>query len=893
MNINVNNAFDYLTGKKTYSYSDSVSSATTAACEAVVMLENKNECLPLSADKPLCVFGRMQKDYFISGTGSGGRVNPPYVTNITDSLKEMGVPVDKETEEFYDNFVKENPYDSDNDWTHPWAQKEPELDAEFVAAAASRCDTALVVIARTAGEDKDLAPQEGSYYLSETEKNNLAVIRNAFKNVCVVLNVCGVIDMSWVNEYSVDATLYLWNGGMMGGTAAAKVLLGEVSPSGKLPDTIPVSRDVCPAFNNYGSNEFNLYQEDIFVGYRYYGTFAKEHIAYPFGYGLSYTKFETVYNGYEQTENGVKVSFTVKNIGSVSGKEVVQCYCSQPQGMLGKADKVLCGFYKTKLLEAGESENGEIFVPERYIASYDDSGKSGNRYCYVLEKGVYTYSIGNSSVDNSPVFEIALDETKVIKQCASALAPVREFERMTNCGGKPVMEKVPVREREYPLPVYEKLPFTGDKGITLYDVADKKAEMSEFIAQFTDKELCCIVRGEGMNSPKVTPGTGAAFGGVAKSLFEKKIPVMCCTDGPSGIRMVSDAKCFSYPSATAIAATWNQEIAEEMYLHCGNELASYAVDMLLGPGTNIHRDPMGGRNFEYFSEDPILAGKMCAAVCRGLDNAGVSGVIKHFLANNQEQARHDVDSVLSERAVREIYAFPFYIAVTESNVRSVMTSYNPVNGIWAASNTDLCTGILRDDFGFDGFVMSDWWAKVSDDDGKGCITNLKAMVRAQNDIYMVCSDAETRPDNLEESLEKGIITREQLGACANNICRYALDSLSFKAMREGYGNVDPKSLIEGKEPVFVADVVDGKVNYKADRSCRTVIAVDIISNTPALTQSDIQLIISWKNATTYTVGGTDGKTITEYRLVSLLEGDNEFAFHTETDKTSVVKLTVY
>jgi len=889
---NINNAFQYLTGKKVYSYDDSYPSALQCGTEAIVMLEN-NGCLPLKENACVAVYGRMQKYYLIAGTGSGGRVNPPYTTNIVDSLKNAGVKVDAATESFYDEFVKENPYDPDNGWTHPWSQKEPELDESFVEQAAKKNDTAIIVIARTAGEDKDCAPVEGSFYLSETEENNISIIRQKFSKVCVVLNVCGVMDMSWVKKHSVDAVLYLWQAGMAGGDAAAMVLTGKASPDGRLPDTIPVNRDVCPAAKNYGNSEYNLYAEDIYVGYRYYNTFAKDDIAYPFGYGLSYTSFQINVVNCENTDGTVNIDFTVKNIGTYSGKQVVQCYCKQPQGVLGKAESVLCGFYKTPLLAPGEECNGKITVPQRVIASYDDSGKTGARYAYVLEKGDYVYCIGDSSVNNTPAFTVTLNEDVVIKQCKSALAPKREFDRMINAGGVIGTEKVPTREREYPLPVLPELPFTGDKGITLCDVADGKAEMRDFIAQFTDKELCCIVRGEGMNSPKVTPGTGAAFGGVIKALCDKKIPIMCCTDGPSGIRMVSDAKCFSYPSATAIAATWNESLAQEMYQNCGNELAAYGVDMLLGPGTNIHRDPMCGRNFEYFSEDPVLAGKMCAAVCRGLDDAGVSGVIKHFMANNQEKSRHDVDSVISERAVREIYAFPFYIALTESNVRAVMTSYNPVNGIWAASNPDLCVGILRDDFGFDGFVMSDWWAKVSDDDGKGCITNLKAMVKAQNDVYMVCSDAETRDDNLAESLAKGILTRAQLGICAEHICRYAIQSLSFKAMREGFGAQDPKTMIEGKEPVFVSEVTDNKVVFTSVNARRAVLATEITSDTPALTQSDIQLIISYKNAATYTVGGTEGKTVTEYRVISLIEGNNDMVFKPETDKVKVLKIEIY
>ncbi len=889
----INNAFEYLTGKKKYSYEDSVASALQCATEAVVMLENKNNCLPVKADQCVAVYGRMQKHYLFAGTGSGGRVAPPYITNIFDSLKENGVCLHSETEKFYDEFVKENPYDPDNGWSHPWSQKEPELTDSFVKAAAEKCDTAFVVITRTAGEDKDCALVKGSYYISDTEYSNIRIIRKYFKKVCVVLNTCGIMDMSWVKETDVDSVLCLWQAGMMGGKAAADIICGKECPSGRLMDTIPVSREKAPTAKNYGGKEFSVYAEDIYVGYRYFNTFATEDIAYPFGYGLSYTDFEISAEKATHKEGKVEISFTVKNTGKVSSKQVVQCYCKQPQGVLGKAEKILCGFYKTPVLAPNEAHTGVITVEERFIASYDDNGKTGNRYAYILEKGEYAFYIGASSLDNKEVYKLTYENNRVLKQCESALAPVRSYKRMVNNGGKIAWENTPLRQREYPVPAAKDMGFTGNKGITLFDVADKKADMEEFIAQFTDKELCCIVRGEGMNSPKVTPGTGAAFGGVLRELVEKKIPTMCCTDGPAGVRMVSEAKCFAYPDATAIAATWNPAVAEEMYIHCGNELASYGVDMLLGPGTNIHRDPLCGRNFEYFSEDPYLAGKMCAAVARGLDKAGVSGVVKHFMANNQEFARHEVDAVLSERAVREIYALPFYITISESDIKSVMTSYNPVNGIWAASNPDLCIGILRDDYGFDGFVMSDWWAKLSDEDGKACVTNLMAMVKAQNDVYMVTPDAETREDNLEISLANGKLTRGELAICARHICEYAINSLSFKAMREGYGSADPKSLIEGKAPTAEYEAVDNRVCHESDIARRAVLEIEVVSDTPALTQSDIQLIISTKNATTYTVGGTGGKRIKEYRVISLIQGKNEMVFVPETDLVKVVTVKVY
>ncbi len=890
--MNTQNAFDYLTGKLKYDIAEGTAISLRGAEDGIVLLENKNKALPLAKDKSVAFFGRMQKHYMPLGTGSGGRVVAIENTNIFDSLASLGATLDKEVEAFYDKYVTENPYDEAGGWIHPASQTEPLLDEAFVADAASRNETALVVITRTAGEDMDLKYVKGGFLLTDTEVANIRLLRKCFKKLVVLINSVSVIDISEIYDASPDGLLMLWTGGMMGGLAAAKVLLGETNPSGKLPDTIARNREDYPAFENFDADGRLLYKEDIFVGYRYFNTFAPEKVLYPFGYGLSYTEFGIFFIDIHRKDGKTLIRAVVSNLGSVAGREVVQCYVAQPCGKLGKARKVLAAFQKTPMLAPGESCTVSLEFSDYSIASYDDSGITGNKYAWVLEQGEYVITLANNSADNTESCSFTINEDTVVRQMRSALAPVTPFDRMVNKNGVKIYEPAPLRvPADEPVPA--ELPRKEKDGSTLADVVDGKITMEDLVAQFSDEDLVCIVRAEGMSSPKVTPGTAAAFVGVTPSLAAMGLPALCCTDGPSGIRMESDIKCVSYPAATCQAATWDTDLIVEMYNICGNELASYHVDILLGPGTNIHRDPLCGRNFEYFSEDPLLSGKMAAAICNGLDKAGVSGAVKHFLANNQERDRHGVDAVISERAVREIYAKPFEICVTESGVRSVMTSYNPVNGRWAASNYDLTVRLLREDFGFDGFVMTDWWARVSAEDGSASTTNLKGMVHAENDVYMVSPDALTREDNLVESLQNGTLTRGELQKCAVNLLNFTVDSLSYMAYRAGFGKRDLKAAVADMEPIAKCEVVDGKCTITSDVAKTVILRVSFISDTPVLTQTSISLNVSTKNAGGFIVGGTEGKIFTDHREIGLIVGNNEFVFTSETPLARAVLVELF
>lgn len=808
-----------------------------AAAEGAVLLKNEGHMLPVKKDETVSIFGRSQIEYYRSGTGSGGAVNVPYVKNILDGIKENNAfPVNEELVENYKEWLKEHPFDNGGGgWAaEPWHQEEMEITDEIARCAAEKSEKAIFLIGRTAGEDKDYEDTEGSYLLTKREKENLRIVTKYFNEVAVLLNVSNIIDMSWTKDAAyqdhIKAILYIWQGGMEGANAVADLLSGRVTPSGKLTDTIAEKLSDYPAADHFGSKTENIYAEDIYVGYRYFETFAPEKVMYEFGFGLSYTEFSMETVKAERTGNGkdakIALSIRVKNTGAAAGKEAAQVYVSAPQGQLGKPAKVLCGFAKTKLLAPGEEEVLELTIPVSRFASYDDSGVTGHKSCYVLEEGLYEIYVGNSvrctekaNVDGKGGYEIA--SCVVTVELEEALAPTKEFLRLKTGRQKEdgvfarAYEKAPqqmvdLAERiKSRLP--KELPQTGNKGITLQAVAENikngssvEEELDAFVAQFTNEELAVIVRGEGMSSPKVTPGTASAFGGVSDSLHGYGIPIACASDGPSGIRMESGLKATQLPIGTLLACSFNIPMMEELYQMEGRELVGNEIDTLLGPGINIHRYPLNGRNFEYFSEDPLVTGQFAAAMTRGIRSAGSSATVKHFAANNQETERHNVNSVVSERALREIYLKGFEIAVKEGNANSIMTSYNPVNGHWTASNYDLNTTILRGEWGYQGIVMTDWWAKMNDvvNGGEADRRYTSFMVRAQNDLYMVVNNngaaINAVGDDTLEALEAGKLTVGELQRCAKNICRFLLGT---PVMKRPLKDFDPLLTVTAKEAV--------------------------------------------------------------------------------------------
>ena len=762
--------------------------ARRAGAEGIVLLRNEGDTLPLKKGQVVSIFGRNQLEYVKSGTGSGGMVNVPYIVGILDAIESHEfLSINRDLLGIYEKWHEENPMVRGRAWgTDPWSQAEMPLTKKIAADAREKSDTAIVIIMRNAGESRDNTKDKGSYLLTDEEEQMLETVCEAFPHVVVLLNVGNIIDMTWVNKYKPSAVLYVWQGGQEGGNSIHDVLIGAVNPCAGLSGTIASDIDDYPSTANYGDDVRNFYEEDIYVGYRYFETVAKDRVLYPFGFGLSYTSFENEYkfstgdlpSQSNKNDAYAEVSVTAKNTGKVSGKEIIQIYVSAPQGKLGKPARVLTGFAKTDEIKPGESETLCIKVHYSQMASYDDSGATGNKSCFVLEAGTYTVFAGRNVRDALSVGSFDLSETVVIEKLTEALAPTMPLSRMkaeqSGSEIKIIKEPAPLRTYELSKRVRDNLPtfdnYTGDKGIKLSDVFDKKATMRDFVSQLSDVELCCLVRGEGMSSPKTIPGSTGIYGGVTEALAGYGIPIVTTCDGPSGIRLDSGAMAFNIPNGTAIACSFNTSLATELFEMLGQELRKNSVDMLLGPGMNIHRNPLNGRNFEYFSEDPLLSGKMAAAELIGLHKWDVAGVIKHFVANNQEHERHSADGVISERALREIYLKGFEIAVKEGNAEAVMSTYGPVNGIWTAGSYDLLTTILRDEWGFDGIVMTDWWADINDEGGPQSKDNFAAMVRAQNDLYMLTSDSLSNKDNLAEGLKSGAVTRAELMRCAENIC---------------------------------------------------------------------------------------------------------------------------
>lgn len=881
--------------------------ARQAVAEGQVLLLNQNHVLPLPKGSHVAVFGRMQLHYYKSGTGSGGMVNVNKVTGILEALEESeDVQVYEPLVGVYREWEKDHPFDEGVGWgNEPWSQEEMELNEALVEEAAEKNEYAIVILARTAGEDKDNKMLEGAYCLTSIEEDMLQKVRKSFAKMIVLLNTGNIMDMSFMDQYRPDAVMYVWQGGMIGGLGTVDVLTGKVCPSGRLSDTIAAQMSDYPADPYFGGLEQNLYVEDIYVGYRYFESAAKSKVLYPFGFGLSYTTFSMEADGFSYAENQVSFVMKVTNTGSVAGKEVVQVYAKAPLGKLGKPARVLIDFKKTKELMPGECETLTFAIPTSVFASYNEVSTAGMPVGWVLEAGEYTIYAGGNVRDVYAVGSFTLDELQIVEECRNALAPTTAFKRMKMTAANEhaeaagvyeiAMEEVPLRvvspeeKRNAELP--ESCEITGDRGIKLADVKAGKATLDEFVAQLTEEELASIVRGEGMGSPKVTAGTAAAFGGVTKSLLEKGIPCGCCDDGPSGMRLDSGMKAFSLPNGTLLACTFNTQLNEELYAFTAVEMIKNRVDILLGPGMNIHRHPLNGRNFEYFSEDPLLTGKMAAAQVRGLKSAGVTGSLKHFCGNNQETRRHTSNSIISERALREIYLRGFEIAVKEAKADAVMTTYGPVNGIWTSSNYDLVTDILRKQWGFEGVAMTDWWAYVCREGDKPAKTDFATMVKAQNDLYMVCPDSEKNEhgDNTVESLHDGSLTLGELQRCAKNICRFMMNTHAFMRMQNEEDTIEILGAEEGFEEC-VGDLTYYKVdrevvidlsNHEISKGTSIDFALDLEqlgyykaeltakSDLGELAQIPVTLSFAGTPRGVYTFNGTNGQWVTQTREADL------------------------
>ncbi len=868
--------------------------ARKAASEGIVLLKNNDKVLPIKKDDIVSVFGRCQIDYYRSGTGSGGAVHVPYTVNAIEGMKgNKAIRLNESLLHLYETFLAENPFDNGGGgWAaEPWFQKEMPLTDEIIKDAASKSNKAVVIIGRTAGEDQDNNAVEGSYYLTSLEERMVEQVTEHFENVIIVLNVTNIIDMNFtLNNPNIKAIMYSWAGGLEGGNALADVLSGDVAPSGKLANTIPYKLEDYPTFRNFGNKFQNIYEEDIYVGYRYFETFQKEQVLYPFGFGLAYSRFDIDVVSSKVQGEGINKTFEftvlVSNVGEYKGKEVVQVYVEAPQGKLGKPVLELKAFKKTSLLQVGDKEELIVSIPFKDLASYDDGGATGYKSAYVVEEGLYQFRIGNSIRNHHvAIFDeeqgYLQTETVVVEQLEEALAPVMEFKRFKPGEEKDFgefevsLETVPTRTIDMKKRIYMNLPkdisYTGDCGIKLQDVRNEKHSIEDFVAQLTVEEMAIMIRGEGMSSPKVTPGVAAAFGGNSKSLLQYGIPVAAAADGPSGIRMDTGRKATQLPIGTLLACSFNEEVMLDVYKAEGQELLLNEIDTLLGPGVNIHRHPLNGRNFEYYSEDPYLSGVMAKSATLGMHLGGSSGTLKHFACNDQESHRFLVDAVVSERALREIHLKPFEMAVKEGKAVSIMTAYNPINGIWSASNYDLNTTILRKEWGYKGLVMTDWWANMNNpiEGGKQDKTYASYMLRSQNDLYMVVenfgAEKNILNDDIVASVKSGDITIGELQRSVINILNFILQApvIEREIKTVDFVTIYPdsslaKEEIDGDNPMYLNTKTN--TSYIIDITSNGVYRFDVKlrNEKDELAQSSCNVLLNGTYVTSITQNGTNG-----------------------------------
>jgi len=751
------------------------------AGESIVLLKNEGNVLPLNPAEPVSVFGRCQKDWFYVGYGSGGDVHPPYRVNLMEGLENAGVNYDRELAETYQTWCTHPDNLPDHGWWGHWPYfyEEMPLDEKTVQQAAKKSEVALIVIGRAAGEDRENTLTEGSYYLTKQEKAMLKLVSQYYKKTALLLNTGNIMDLSFIAKYRIAAVLQVWQLGQESGNAVADVLTGRVNPSGKLPDTIAKTYADYPSSKNFGNTEFNNYEEDVFVGYRYFSTFCPEKVLYPFGFGLSYTTFHIEPLESVRCDGRTALTLRVTNTGTRAGKEVVQVYCEPPAGKLAKAARNLVAYQKTDLLAPGEGQTLKLEIADYDCASFDDCGITGPKDAFVLEPGEYRLYVGNCSTTDTLGGVFRIEKLQLIRQCRDACNPEHAFHTLRLQGTAPVNPG----GRDLRQRILDNLPKeitpTGDMGIQLTDVKAGTHTLDEFIAQLTDKELADLTRGQGfMGSPLGIAGNAGAFGGITEDLRSRGIPPLITADGPAGLRIRRHTSLL--PCGTAIASAWNGELTERLFQKEGEEAVYFGVDVLLSPGMNIHRNPLCGRNFEYYSEDPLLCGKTAAAAVRGIQSGGVSACPKHFACNNQEVNRNHNDSRVSQRALREIYLKCFEICIREGKPQNLMTSYNKVNGVWSHYNYDLVTTILREEWGYEGNVVTDWWMRSSRSPEFPDIRDSAYRVRAQVDVLMPGGTSYAvrkyvfDKDILSTLNQRDGLTRAELQRSAGNVLRFAL-----------------------------------------------------------------------------------------------------------------------
>lgn len=789
------------TSSEEYSGRENSELFARAAAQGAVLLKNDG-VLPLENGESVSVFGRVQINWFYTGYGSGGDVNRAYEVNLLEGIRACGKNrVNERLAAKYEAWCAEPKNRIHDSVWGAWPRFYPEMfvEAEEVFRASKESDCAVVVIGRSSGEDRDCLLEKGSWFLTDEERRLLNVVTDYFKKTVVLLNIGCIMDLSWLEEYGgrISAALLLWQGGQESGTAAARLLCGEENPSGALASSVARRYEDYPSAADFGSKSFNNYTEDIYVGYRYFDTFAPQSALFDFGYGLSYTDFEISLAGAKGSGSGFEFEVKIKNTGARSGRTPFMLYISKPQGRLGNPARELAAFGKSALLSPGEEQTRKLFVDMYQLCSYDSAGKCGVPSAYVIQRGEHRFFLGKEAAKARQVYEFYSEEDCVFERLSENLAPVHEFDIIEPVEGinglLPVKRRCPLRKTDLAAKIRDELPEAAppcaDK-ISFYDVAEGRASLRDFAATLSLEELEALTRGDyTMNSRLGAAGNAGAFAGVLQSLRDKGVPPVITTDGPSGIRL--SAKCSQLPIGSLLACSFDTALVEEIYSAAAQEMLERGTDVLLAPGMNIHRNPLCGRNFEYYSEDPLVSGKIAAAAVRGIQSRGASACPKHFACNNQELARTKNDSRVSERALREIYLKGFEICVKEAKPKNIMTSYNKINGVYNHYNYELCTSVLRGEWGYEGNVMTDWWMQKGRSPEFPKLRDQAYRVRAQVDLLMPGGERTGRrkPDGtLLESLgDDGGITLGELQRSAENVLRCALNTTAYARFREYRG----------------------------------------------------------------------------------------------------------
>lgn len=795
--------------------------ARKAAAEGIVLLRNEG-VLPLKKNKAVAVLGCGAEKTVKGGIGSGD-VNNRKNISIYQGLKKAGIKiVSKDWINDYHNRYEQargawrekvleeakkvdNPFDAyaENPFEMPLGRKVTEKDI-------CQADVAVYVISRISGEGKDRRKIKGDYYLSERETEDLCYLSEMKKPVILILNTGGPVELTEILEQTdnIKGILNISQLGQEGGDALADVLLGKEVPSGKLTTTWARHYEDYPSSEEYGYLNGNLekeeYKEGIFVGYRYFDSFGKKPL-FPFGFGLSYTSFEIKCCGMKIEESKIRTEVQVTNTGNkYAGKEVVQIYTTFPRTDFEKEYKRLVGFTKTRLLQPGETQTLIIEIQETQLASFSEE-----THTWIVERGNYGLWIGNSSDNLKPaaILEVSdngeleqVDEICLLQENLECIHLSEAMQKLLEQKQKELeLAQIP-RYPFNPQPVIAEKPANKESNCC----TDEYKEVLSKIEKKSAEELIPLLYGKISENISTLGAAGirvpGSAGETSGALEECGVPSLVMADGPAGIRLRQwyevDKEidsiyemgvlgslengilepgvhhenadtyyqyCTAFPVGTALAQTWNTELMTEFGKAIAEEMKEFHINLWLAPGMNIHRNPLCGRNYEYYSEDPYLSGMLAAAVTRGVQSKPGCGVtIKHFACNNQEDNRMGVDSCVSERALREIYLRGFEIAVKEGNPVSIMTSYNLVNGVHAANSKDLCVTVARKEWGFDGVIMSDWNTTVPEDGS----TPWKCAA-AGNDIIMPGNPDDDK--NIRQAYKEGKLTEEEIRSCAEHL----------------------------------------------------------------------------------------------------------------------------